>query len=94
MSEAERAEALKAIQLELFQIKKNYVHRRRELKRQFVLIQGRGEKRCRRCRELMPVEQFYPNSRYSDGRHAYCIECCHARYVARKENVKARGAVA
>jgi hypothetical protein len=95
MSEAERAEALKAIQLELFQIKRSYVQRRRELKRQFVLIQGMGQKRCRKCRELMDVEQFYLDNRYLDQRYPYCIECCAERYkLKRKGNVIAQGRVA
>ena len=89
MSELERAEALKAVQLELFQLKKNYAAKRRELKRQFILIQGAGQKRCRKCRELMDVEQFYLDNRRADKRYPYCIECCSKRaaeaYVKRKK---------
>jgi len=41
MSEAERAEALKSIQLELFQLKQEYALKRKELKRQLTLIHGK-----------------------------------------------------
>lgn len=75
MSETERAEHLKAIQLELFQLKKDYLLKSRQLKRKFKLIQGMGQKRCRKCREEMDVDQFYVDDRYADGRYPYCREC-------------------
>lgn len=75
MSEAERTSTLKAIQLELFQLKKSYELKRRELKRQLRLIQGGGQKRCRDCDLVMDVEQFYPDRSRRDDRDVYCIEC-------------------
>lgn len=75
MSEAERAAAIKELQLELFEMKRTYLNRSKQLKRKLILIQGRGQKRCRKCRELMDVEQFYKDPRRSDGNDSYCIEC-------------------
>ena len=89
MSEAERAAALKSIQLELFQLKKEYLLRARQLKRQLVLIQGRGLKRCRICRDEMDVEQFPLDPRYLDHRYPYCYECKLARVIKRKQTRKA-----
>lgn len=89
MTETERAAALKSVQLELFQLKREYLLKRKELKRQLVLIQGRGMKRCRDCREEMEVDQFPLDPRYMDHRYPYCYECKRARVVKRKGNVKA-----
>ena len=89
MSESERAEKLKAIQLELFQIKQVYVQKRKELKRQLVLIRGRGMKRCRDCSEVMEVDQFPLDPRYSDARYPYCYECKNARNLKRKGSASA-----
>lgn len=98
MSETERTEALKAIQLELFQLKREYALKTRELKRQLILIQGGGQKRCRDCDLLMDVEQFYPDNSRWDKRDVYCIECRSKRsskaYAKRKANVIARGKAA
>lgn len=114
MSEAERAEALRAVQMELFRLKqsyesacrqlglfdlrKDYEAKRNEMKRRLRLIQGGGQKRCRDCRELMDVEQFYLDNSRFDKRDVYCIECRAERarraYAKRKGNVIARGAAA
>ena len=87
MTEAERAAALKNVQLELFQLKKEYSLKRRELKRKFLLLHGKGQKRCRKCKDAMDVEQFYLDNRYADGRYPYCRECQIAK-VMRKGNIK------
>lgn len=82
MSEAERAEALKAIQLELFALQKQqsaivaaFQSKKRELVRRKKQIAANGQKQCRKCREVMDVDQFYREARYADGRRPYCIEC-------------------
>jgi len=75
MSEQERAEQLKAIQLQLIELKKEYLLQTRRLKRQLTLVANQGLKRCRRCFEEMHVEQFYEDDRYTDGRYPYCREC-------------------
>jgi formamidopyrimidine-DNA glycosylase len=85
MSESERAQALKSIQLEMFQ---DYLLKRRELKRQLILVHGKGLKRCRKCGHEMDVEQFYKDSRYADGYYSYCRECQLAK-ITRKGNVRA-----
>ena len=84
MSEAERAAALKNVQLELFQLKKEYELKRRQLKRQLTLIQGAGMKRCRDCNEVMEVEQFALDPRYLDHRYPYCHECKRMRNLKRQ----------
>lgn len=89
MTEAERSKALKEVQLELFQLKQEYLLKRKALTRKFRLIQGRGMKRCRDCREEMDVEQFPLDPRYLDHRYPYCYECKLARVIKRKGNVKA-----
>lgn len=93
MSESERAEALESIQLELFQLKRQYALQRKELKRQLVLLHGRGMKRCRKCRDEMDVEQFYKDPRYADGYYPYCRECQSTK-ISRKGNVRSRGVAA
>lgn len=96
MSESERAAALREVQLELFALKQDYVLRARELKRKLTLIRGGGMKRCRdeECTglgELMDVEQFYEDPRYTDGYYPYCRECKLRRNAQRKGNVISRG---
>lgn len=102
MSELERAEAAKEIQLELFQLKQDqaertreYLAKRKALKRKLRLIHGKGLKRCRRCNYEMPVEQFSLDRQKTDGRSSYCLECISERYkLRRKGNVLARGVAA
>lgn len=109
MGEAERAEAVRSIQLELFQLGKEYQRvlrdfysKRKALKRKLRLVQATGRKRCRQCRIEMDIEQFYKDKQKSDGRDSYCIECRGTRNkisrclgsAERKGNVLARGAVA
>jgi hypothetical protein len=93
MSEAERAQALKSIQLELFQLKQDYLVKRKELTRRLTLIHGKGLKTCRKCRLEMDVEQFYQDSRYRDGYYPYCREC-QVKRISRKGNVRPRGVAA
>lgn len=83
MSESERAEKLKAIQLELLQLKREYLLREREIRARLRLIQGMGQKRCRKCDDVMDVDQFYVDVRYLDGRYPYCMECKNAMNKAR-----------
>jgi hypothetical protein len=33
------------------------------------------EKKCSRCKETKPVEEFYLHKRSSDGYHSYCKKC-------------------
>ncbi len=82
MSEAERAQAIEAVQLELFQLGQEYQRvlrdfyvKRRALKRKLKRVQAAGKKRCRQCRIEMDIEQFYRDKQKSDGRDSYCIEC-------------------
>lgn len=89
MTELERAQALKEVQMELFQLKKEYLLKRKQLKRQLVLIQGRGMKQCRICREEMEVDQFPLDPRYLDNRYPYCYECQNKRVLRRKGSVRA-----
>lgn len=99
MSETERAAALKEVQLELFELKrkfqliasehwKEFRLAKRELVRKQLLLFNSGTKSCRKCNEVMDVEQFYRDDRYADGRRPYCIECDSAgakeRYRRRK----------
>lgn len=91
MSESERAEKLREIQLELFQVTREHLLSRRrikELKRQFILIHGSGQKRCRKCDEVMDVEQFYPDKRYADGYYPHCREC-QVKKITRKGDSRA-----
>lgn len=83
MSEAERAAAIKEIQLELFEIKRTYLNLSKQLKRKIATLASKGRKRCRQCKEVMDVEQFYVDMQKADGRYSYCIECCGDRYRAR-----------
>lgn len=82
MSEAERAEAISAVQLELFNLQREYksalkdfYNKRRVLKRKLRLVQANGMKRCRRCRVEMDIEQFYRDKQKSDGHDSYCTDC-------------------
>lgn len=92
MSETERVEALKAIQLELFQLRREYLLRVKDLKarRKFLLLHGRNQKRCRKCNEMMDAEQFYRDRQFADGLYPWCRECCAKRdkeRYKRKRNV-------
>lgn len=102
MSEAERAEALKEVQLELFAIRQKYLLKTGKLKRKLFLIQGGGMKRCRAIAcasqgEPMKFDQFYKDDRSADGYYQYCKECkvrlSKDRYH-RKRNVISRGKAA
>lgn len=75
MSEAERKAQIEAIQLRLFEVKREYLLISRKLKRQLRIVQSRGMKMCRQCRIEMNIEQFYRDRYKSDGRDSYCIEC-------------------
>jgi len=90
MSEAERNQELKAIQLELFQLRR----KEKELKarRRFVLLNGGKEKRCKKCGDTMDLDQFYKDARYADGLYPRCIECKNGPY--RKGNASFRGSKA
>jgi hypothetical protein len=35
-----------------------------------------GSKRCLRCGQTLPLEQFYRNVRAPDGRTRWCAACC------------------
>lgn len=109
MSDAERAAALEAIQLELFALDREYgdlvadfYAKRRQIlrRRQLILLTerlaGEGMKLCRKCGAEKDVKKFYQEARYADGRRPYCIECDSARARARyrKGNVISRGKVA
>lgn len=106
MSEAERAKALEAIQLELFALEREYgdvvadfyakrraILRRRQLLMHTARVVKEGMKVCRKCDAEKDVNQFYQEARYADGRRPYCIECDLKRMKAssRKGNVLARG---
>lgn len=113
MSEAEQA-TLEAIQLELFALEREYgdlvadfYAKRREIlkRRRRVLntlkrpIVPQGKKQCGKCFAVKDKTDFYAESRYSDGRRPYCIECDLGRMkryneTIRKGNVLARGRVA
>lgn len=46
-----------------------------------------GYKRCSRCREIKPIDNFYKKKSSKDGLHCYCKECdC----VKRKKNEEKR----
>jgi hypothetical protein len=109
MSETERVEVLKAIQMELFELGKEYQRvlrdfyaKRKALKRKLKLALAAGRKTCRQCRIEMDIEQFYKDKQKSDGRDSYCIECRGTRNkisrclgsAERKGNVIARGVAA
>lgn len=32
-------------------------------------------KKCRKCGEVKPASEFYPNERLRDGLHCYCKKC-------------------
>ncbi len=87
MSEVERAEAIKSLQMELFQIKQLHIVLSKKLRRQRRIIEqkiqaiaSRGVKMCRQCREEMDVEQFSRDKQKSDGRDSYCLECRSLRH--------------
>jgi hypothetical protein len=47
---------------------------------------GPGEqlKRCPRCQETKPADEFSLNRRGKDGRRWWCKQCCQADYLSRK----------
>lgn len=76
MSEAERIQAMQAVQLRLFEL----AVERKELKQTVIKLLAQHKKRCRRpeCAsrgEEMQAEQFYVDERYSDNLYPYCREC-------------------
>lgn len=38
-------------------------------------------KRCARCGEVKPIEEFTRSPKNRDGRHSYCRACQHAHYI-------------
>src|SRR5205085_7796122 len=44
-------------------------------------IDGPGTKTCARCRETLPVREFYGDSSKRDGLQSYCIDCKRAYNV-------------
>lgn len=91
MTEPQRAKEIEAIQLRLFELTaqvKEIKQERVRLKRMKARIVMQGVKRCRKCRDEMDADQFYPAERMRDGLDSYCIECRstanRARYHERK----------
>ena len=54
-------------------------------------------KRCARCGEVKPLEEFNRSTRNRDGRHGYCRECQKAHYrenaVRHRANVRRTSAM-
>lgn len=82
MSEQERAQAIKSLQLELFEMKRVYLLKAKQLKREINQIASKGMKVCRLCRLEMDVEQFYRRKDTLDQRDSWCIECRKAKQKA------------
>lgn len=38
-------------------------------------IKGRTEKKCSKCKEIKLLAEFYPSTKYVDGRQYYCKLC-------------------
>lgn len=84
MSEAERVEAIKSLQMQLFELKREYLLTAKKLKRQLSMVQDCGLKMCRKCRVEMDVEQFAVDRSKADGRDSYCSECRRGYYESKK----------
>lgn len=52
-------------------------------------LAAQGLKRCadQKCRQVLPFESFYRSGATTDGRYAYCKQCCKAIDAARRPNV-------
>lgn len=103
MPEKRQTGVVRTLQMELFKIERALSEF--EVKRKEVLARltqlGAGKKTCTKCNENMDIEQFYRDGQKLDGRSSWCGECIrkavtdrYHRTVARKSNVKSRGAVA
>ena len=49
-------------------------------------------KRCRDCKDLLPLSAFYRNQMSKDGRQSYCKICHRARTAAYKQKNPMKGA--
>ena len=57
------------------------------------VLAGNGpEKRCRECKELLPMSSFHRRKEHKDGRYSLCRNCANrrrrARYKKRKANMR------
>lgn len=87
MTEPERARAIEAVQLQLFELRarvKEIERERVRLRRLKVKLAFQGTKICRKCREDMDAEQFYRDDSRRDGLSSYCRECKLKTIRARK----------
>lgn len=50
-----------------------------------VLTAGRTEKRCARCGQVKPIDQFVRSSKKADGHDCYCRECNAIRHREAKQ---------
>lgn len=48
------------------------------------------EKRCIRCEEVKPIEEFHKNKKQKDGCHYYCKKCIAAYQSANKNRIRER----
>jgi hypothetical protein len=46
-------------------------------------------KRCARCRQQLPLENFTPDKKAKDGRHSFCRSCRHAPPLSGPEQLTA-----
>lgn len=81
MNEPQRARAIKVIQLELFERKRELERIAEQIEMDFrarlELVSATGTKICRKvgCRKEKPVSEFYQDDRYADSRYPYCRDC-------------------
>jgi len=72
VTEPQRARAIEAVQLRLFELEQ----KRLRLVSRLEVLKGTGTKRCRQvCGEVKPVSEFYEDPRYADGYYPYCRDC-------------------
>jgi hypothetical protein len=55
-------------------------------KKQTVSITKQKEKKCLKCGETKPLDQFYHKKSSSDGRNSYCIQCMNLYVKGKRKN--------
>jgi len=45
-----------------------------------MYVSGKEMKTCRKCNELLPLDEYWNNKRNKDGKNSYCIACCKKKW--------------
>ena len=56
-------------------------------RRAFTLKQAQVMKTCTKCGRTLPLDSFYRDSMYPDGRRNVCKECRHSGYFAQRGDI-------